>query len=121
MLAGVVRETLRVRPGGVVVDATVGLGGHARLFAQDLGPSGMLIGLDVDPLNLEEARAQLGGFSGRMELVQANFAELPQVLETLGLNQIDVLFADLGVSSTQLDQPERGFSFLHSFGKEKSR
>ena len=108
-----VTELLAVQAGETVVDATVGLGGHARLFADALGPAGILIGLDVDPANLEIARRRVATCAGRVELVQGNFAELPAALASVGLDRVDVLFADLGVSSTQLDDSGRGFSFQH--------
>jgi len=111
VLARQVCELLAVRAGEVVVDATVGLGGHAQLLADSLGPEGTLIGLDVDPANLEIARRNLAGFSGRGELLHANFAELPDALASVGLQQVDVLLADLGISSPQLDDAARGFSF----------
>ena len=104
-------ELLAVRAGETVLDATVGVGGHARLFAEALGPEGTLIGLDVDPANLAVARRTLSEAACRVELVHANFAELGPVLQSVGLAQVDVLFADLGVSSTQLDDAVRGFSF----------
>lgn len=113
VLASVVRELLPVRSDGVVVDATIGFGGHARLFADQLGPSGLLVGLDVDTLSLERSRDALAGLSCRIELAQANFAELPNLLASLGVGRVDVLLADLGVNSAQLDNPERGFSFQH--------
>lgn len=102
---------LDVRPGETVLDATVGLGGHARLLADALGPTGLLIGLDVDPNNLAVAREALGHAECRMELVHANFAEFDDVLKNLGIDRVDVLLADLGVSSTQLADAQRGFSF----------
>lgn len=104
---------LAVREGETVVDATVGLAGHARLLAERLGATGTLVGLDVDPANLESARQVLaeGRLACRIELVHANFAELPEVLGTLGLLQVDAILADLGISSPQLDEPLRGFSF----------
>lgn len=104
-------ELLAVRTGETVLDATVGVGAHARLFAEALGPEGTLVGLDVDPANLAVARRTLSEAVCRVELVHANFAELGPVLESLGVAQVDVLFADLGVSSTQLDDAARGFSF----------
>lgn len=104
-------QFLHARPGDVVVDATIGLGGHARLFADAIGSTGTLVGLDVDPANLEVARSWLAQFTGRLELVHANFAELPAVLASLGIGSADVLLADLGICSTQLDDPGRGFSF----------
>lgn len=106
-------ELLALREGETVVDATIGLGGHARLLAERLGPTGTLIGLDVDPANLETARQALADRKSacRMELVHANFAELPDVLVSLGLTQVDAILADLGISSRQLEEPARGFSF----------
>ncbi len=111
VLPRAVGELLAVRPGDVVVDATVGVGGHARQLGEALGPDGILIGLDLDPANLELARRRLEGVQSRVELIHANFAELPAALSGLGIDSIEVLFADLGVSSTQLDEAERGFSF----------
>ena len=106
-----VSELLAVRPGETVVDATVGLGGHARLLAESVGRDGRLIGLDVDPANLEAAGGRLKDRGCRVELIHENFAELRAVLDSMGVDRVDVLFADLGVSSTQLDEAERGFSF----------
>lgn len=105
-------ELLAVQSSDTIVDATVGLGGHARLFADSLDPDGALICIDVDPANLERARANLRDRSCRVEFIHANFAELPQALGSIGLDRIDVLLADLGVSSTQLDDGTRGFSFM---------
>lgn len=106
-----VRELLDPQPGDVVLDATVGLGGHAALLAEAIGPGGRLVGLDVDPENLALAAQRLAQGPGRIDLVHANFAEAGSVLAALGLTGVDVLLADLGLSSTQLDLPARGFSF----------
>lgn len=113
VLAREVCELLALREGDTVVDATVGLGGHACLLAERLGATGTLIGLDVDPANLETVRKVLADRKSacRVELVHANFAELPGVLCSLGLAQVDAILADLGMSSRQLDDPARGFSF----------
>ncbi len=100
-----------MRGGETVVDATVGLGGHARLLSEPLGPEGLLIGLDVDPSNLSRARDSLSGLACRAELAHANFTELPDVLHQLEVECVDVILVDLGVSSTQLDDRQRGFSF----------
>jgi 16S rRNA (cytosine1402-N4)-methyltransferase len=81
------------------------------MFAQALGPEGTLIGLDVDPANLAAARQALAGAPCRVRLLHANFAELKEALDSIGVARVDVLFADLGLSSTQLDDAERGFSF----------
>jgi len=104
-------ELLNVQPGEIVVDATVGLAGHARLFAEAVGPEGMLIGLDVDPANLDLARKVLADFPCPIKLFHANFCDIQEIFKELDLDRVDIIFADLGVSSTQLDQFERGFSF----------
>ncbi len=104
------------RPGEVVLDATVGHGGHAMLFARAIGSAGRLIGLDVDPASLSRARERLvGGARGsdwpRVELIRANFAALDEALDDLGLERVDVLLADLGVTTPQLLDPGRGLTF----------
>lgn len=106
-----VTELLEPRAGDVVVDATVGMGGHARVFAERIGASGRLIGLDVDPENLAAAGKHLADCPCSVELCQANFTELRDVLDSLGVSRVAVLLADLGVSSAQLDDAARGFSF----------
>ncbi len=111
VLTRAVCELLDIRRGETVLDATIGLGGHARLFAEALGEDGTLFGLDVDPANLEAARQRLVNAKCRVRLLQKNFADLDAVFVSLGIEQVDVLFADLGVSSTQLDDADRGFSF----------
>ncbi len=112
VLLRAVGELIAVRRGETVVDATVGLGGHARVFAEAIGPTGTLIGLDVDPVTLGEARRTLDVVDCRVELVQANFAELREALESVRISRVDVVFADLGLNSTQIADAERGFSFL---------
>jgi 16S rRNA (cytosine1402-N4)-methyltransferase len=98
--------------GQTIVDATIGGGGHSRLLAEPLGPSGRLIGLDQDAAMLELARPLLAGWP--VTLVHANFDQLREVLNELGLTAVDGVLADLGVSSDQIDAPERGFSFQQS-------
>jgi 16S rRNA (cytosine1402-N4)-methyltransferase len=104
-----VLDLLAPAPGEVFVDATVGVGGHARLLAERLGPTGRLMGLDQDAAMLVLAQQRLHGL--RVTLVQANFDELRRVLDDLGINAADGVVADLGVCSDQLDDPGRGFSF----------
>lgn len=104
-------DLLNVQREDVVVDATVGAGGHARLLADRLGPEGTLIGLDVDPASLRLAEQALAGHVCRVELLHANFAELAAALDSVNVDRVDVLLADLGVSSIQLDDAARGFSF----------
>jgi 16S rRNA (cytosine1402-N4)-methyltransferase len=109
VLPAEVLETLAPAPGQVLVDATVGGGGHARLLAERVAPTGRVIGLDRDATMLDLARPRLEGLP--VTLVQANFDRLRTVLDDLGLDAVDGVLADLGVCSDQLDAAERGFSF----------
>lgn len=104
-----VLDALAPAAGQTIVDATVGAGGHAWLLAEQLGPTGRLIGLDQDPAMLALARPRLEGFP--VTLVHANFDQLSLVLSELGIPAVDGVLADLGVCSDQIDTPERGFSF----------
>lgn len=96
--------------GGRFVDATVGLGGHAAALLE-AGPEIELLGLDRDPRALRLAAERLRRFGARVHLQQGDFAELESTLQRRGWDRVDGLLADLGVSSLQLDTPERGFSF----------
>jgi 16S rRNA (cytosine1402-N4)-methyltransferase len=109
VLAAEVLAYLAPRPGQVLVDATVGAGGHARLLAERLGPTGKLIGLDGDPTMLALAQPRLEGLP--VILRRASFDELPRVLADLDVPAVDGVLADLGFSSDQLEAPERGLSF----------
>jgi 16S rRNA (cytosine1402-N4)-methyltransferase len=100
---------LQPERGGLFVDCTVGLGGHARAILER-GAS-RLVGFDRDPAALGIARATLAPFADRVELVHADYRAMANVLEARGIDAIDGALADLGVSSMQLDQPGRGFSF----------
>ncbi|WP_298039995.1 16S rRNA (cytosine(1402)-N(4))-methyltransferase RsmH [uncultured Desulfuromonas sp.] len=104
-------EYLRPRPGGVYLDGTVGGGGHAGLLLEASAPDGRLIGLDRDPAALRKAAEVLAPFADRALLRHANFSEADEVLAELGIDGLDGMLLDLGVSSHQLDTPERGFSF----------
>ena len=96
--------------GGDVVDATLGRGGHAaRLLAAS--PGARLVGIDRDPVALEESRANLTAFEGRFRLVRGDFKDLAAVLERLGVEKVRGVLLDLGVSSPQLDAAARGFSY----------
>jgi 16S rRNA (cytosine1402-N4)-methyltransferase len=111
VLTAEVLAFLAPQPGQILVDATVGAGGHARLLAERLGPAGHLIGLDRDETMLALARARLAESHCPVQLVHANFDRLPEVLKHLGIAAVDGVLADLGVCSDQLDDPERGFTF----------
>jgi 16S rRNA (cytosine1402-N4)-methyltransferase len=104
-------ELLRPRPGGVYLDATLGLGGHAERVLEASAPSGRVIGLDRDPAALALARERLAWAGERLVTVAASFADLAEVAGELGIDQVDGVLYDLGVSSLQLDEPERGFSY----------
>ena len=108
MVAEVV-AILRPHAGGVYVDATIGAGGHTVALL-DAG-AGRVIGLDRDASALDRVRARLGDAAGRVELAHADYRDLVAVLERCRAPAIDGLIADLGVSSMQLDDPDRGFSF----------
>jgi 16S rRNA (cytosine1402-N4)-methyltransferase len=105
---------LEPRPGGRYCDATVGLAGHARAILERSSPDGRLVGLDRDRDALAAARGELEAFGDRVTLVHAPFSRAREVLEGLEVVPVDGLLVDLGVSSPQLDRPERGFSFRNS-------
>jgi len=105
-----VLEWLRVRPDGIYVDATLGAGGHSAAIAERLS-SGRLISLDRDARALETARERLKEFGSRVTLVHTPFSKIARAVQGLGIAKVDGVLADLGVSSMQLDRPERGFSF----------
>ena len=109
-----VLECLRPAPGDVAVDCTLGGGGHARALLERVQPGGRVIGLDVDPIELPrtEARLRSAGFGPENFVArQANFAGLPKVMAAEGLDAANVILTDLGVSSMQLDNPDRGFTY----------
>lgn len=108
-----VLQLLDPRPGEIAVDCTLGYGGHARALLNRVLPGGKLVGLDADPIELPKTEARLRALGFGPESFRAcrsNFAGLAQVLAAEGLEGVDLLFADLGVSSMQLDDPVRGFS-----------
>jgi 16S rRNA (cytosine1402-N4)-methyltransferase len=109
-----VLECLRPHAGDIAVDCTLGWGGHARAILERVRPGGRLIGIDVDPIELPRAEARLraAGY-GPDEFVahHGNFAALPKILAAEELTHADVILADLGVSSMQFDNPDRGFSY----------
>lgn len=105
---------LKPRSGGVYADATLGGGGHAEAILEASAPDGRLVGLDRDPNAIAAARARLARFGDRATLVHAEFSEMPEALRGAGTPRVDGIVADLGVSSPQLDEAERGFSFARS-------
>ena len=114
ILVAEILEVLALRPGEVVVDCTLGFGGHSGEILPRIMPGGRLIGLDVDPIEHAKTTARLraaGWTEESFVAVRSNFAGLPKVLAELGLAGVDAALADLGVSSMQLDDPGRGFTF----------
>jgi len=106
-------DALRPRPGEIFVDGTLGYGGHALAILPKLVPGGKLIGIDADPIELQKTESRLREQAWSEDLAvirRSNFAGLPQVLAALGIEAVDGLLVDLGVSSMQLDNPARGFS-----------
>ncbi|MBI3621975.1 MAG: 16S rRNA (cytosine(1402)-N(4))-methyltransferase RsmH [Nitrospirae bacterium] len=106
-----VLEWLRPRAGGCYLDGTVGEGGHAEAILEASAPTGRLIGFDRDPHALAIARERLAGYGARCLLTHGDYREIDDRLPDLGIEAVDGILLDLGISSLQLDQPERGFSF----------
>jgi 16S rRNA (cytosine1402-N4)-methyltransferase len=104
---------LRPKPGEVVVDCTVGYGGHASEFLKHIGPTGKLIAMDVDNSELERTRHRLSKENVPVSFYRSNFAGIANVLKKEELAGCDIIFADLGVSSMQIDNPDRGMSYKH--------
>jgi 16S rRNA (cytosine1402-N4)-methyltransferase len=107
-----VLRLLDPRPGQVILDGTIGLGGHAAVLLPLIQPGGRYIGIDLDEGLLAEARTRLGDAAGPgLALYQANFADFPDVLAQAGLRDVDLMLLDLGLNSAQLADATRGFSF----------
>lgn len=105
---------LNPKSGGLYVDATIGLGGHSLSVLQKSAPTGKLIGIDQDAFALSKCEKRLKIFKDRLSLIHGNFSDLQDLLEVHGFSKVDGVVFDLGVSSFQLDTPERGFSFQHN-------
>ncbi len=106
-------HALQPRNPGRYIDGTLGAGGHARGILEACAPDGRLLGLDVDPQALSAARETLAPYGKRAILVQASYTSLTDEMHRLDWDAVDGIVLDLGVSSIQLDEPERGFSFQH--------
>ena len=100
-------------PDGIYVDCTMGGGGHSVALANRLGPSGCLVGIDQDPAAVQAGRLRLTGVRPTVHVVRGNFREIGAVLDQLGIGQVDGILFDLGVSSHQIDLPQRGFSYMN--------
>lgn len=102
---------LKPQPGKIIVDCTIGTGGHAREILKKIEPGGLLIGIDKDEEMLKIAKERLSAISNSFRLFHADYADLGEVLKEVNIGKVDGALLDLGVSSPQLGMPERGFSF----------
>lgn len=105
-------ELLAPKRGGIYVDCTLGAAGHTRAIL-DSSPDARVIGIDQDPAALAESSKALAGYGGRVKLVRGNFRRLSNFLDSLGIQAVDGVLFDLGVSSPQFDEAERGFSYRY--------
>jgi 16S rRNA (cytosine1402-N4)-methyltransferase len=112
VLAETLAEQIKLPMDGVMVDATVGQGGHSLLFGRTLGPEGVLIGLDVDKESIQRAHLNLKDLSCKVILVRANFSQISDTLSEQGIKKVDFILADLGLCSAQLADARMGLSFL---------
>ena len=104
-------KALNIRPDGIYVDGTLGLGGHSSEIAKRL-TTGLLIGIDRDETAIERAGSRLQTYGERIQLVHGNFSDVVSILDRLGVEAVDGMLFDLGVSSPQLDEAHRGFSYM---------
>jgi 16S rRNA (cytosine1402-N4)-methyltransferase len=111
VLAGTLAEQIRLPPDGVMVDATVGHGGHSLLLGRNLGPEAVIVGLDVDTNAVRRARFNLQQLACKVVVMHANFSQIAEQLGKQGIEKVDLILADLGVSSAQLADAEFGLSF----------
>ena len=105
-------DNLNIKPDGIYVDGTLGLGGHSMEIAKRLTKGGRLIAIDRDETAIARSRERLAEWSERVTFVHSNFRALGSVLDELGIERVDGMLFDLGVSSPQLDEAERGFSYM---------
>lgn len=104
-------EMLNIKPNGIYVDGTLGGGGHSYEICKRLDKNGRLIGIDQDEAAILAGSKRLNEFKEQVTIVRSNYSEMKQVIQKLGIDKVDGILLDLGVSSYQLDTPERGFSY----------
>lgn len=104
-------ESLNIKPNGIYVDGTLGGGGHSYEIAKRLTDGGRLIGIDQDEDAIRAAKERLSEFADRVTIVRDNYCNMPKVLDELGVSKVDGILLDIGVSSYQLDEAERGFTY----------
>ena len=112
MLAETV-DSLNIKPGGVYVDCTLGGAGHSARILEKMGGDGKLVGIDRDEYAIQKASQRLEKYKDNILLIKGNFCDAPEMLSEKGIHRIDGVVADLGVSSFQLDNADRGFSYMH--------
>ncbi|HAU5056994.1 TPA: 16S rRNA (cytosine(1402)-N(4))-methyltransferase RsmH [Clostridioides difficile] len=105
-------ENLNIKPDGVYVDCTMGGAGHSKEIVKKLSDKGLFIGFDQDKNAINTAKGRLSEYEGRVKFVHSNFENIKEELEKIGVYKIDGVLADLGVSSHQLDEADRGFSYM---------
>ena len=106
-------QFLNPKPGGRFIDATLGGGGHTRAILERTAPDGIVLGIDQDESALSSAKAMLESFGSRVAFVHSNFRAVRTIAEESGFMECDGVLADLGISSMMVDDPTRGFSFMH--------
>ena len=106
-------DLLAPKPGGLYVDGTLGLGGHSLEILKRTAPDGRVIGLEWDEKAIALSRERLAAYSGRITIIRQNFAEVESCLQDIGVKAVNGILIDIGISSLQLDQGLRGFSFQH--------
>jgi 16S rRNA (cytosine1402-N4)-methyltransferase len=113
VLAKILAEQINLPPDGVMVDATIGHGGHSFLFGQTLGPEGAIVGLDVDKNAIRRAQSRLKGLACKVILLHSNFSQITEQVSRQGIDKVDFILADLGLCSAHLADVRMGLSFLH--------
>ena len=111
VMCGEIINYLNLAAGKTIVDATIGMGGHSLKIIERISPGGKLIGIDRDEDAIKTARSRLGDYSASCNFVYGNFIDVDKILSDAGVQKVDGILLDLGVSSAQLDDPLRGFSF----------
>ena len=107
-------QYLNLKEGSLIVDGTLGDGGHAELILKNTGPDLRVFGIDRDMQAIKRAEERLAPFRNRVTLAHGNFSDIKTILKKADIVNVDGLLLDLGVSSPQLDSPERGFSFMRN-------
>jgi 16S rRNA (cytosine1402-N4)-methyltransferase len=113
VLLAEVLDGLALKPGALVIDGTLGAGGHAEAMLEATAPTGHLLGIDRDGSALETAKTRLARFAGRLQVWHGSYADMGQAAAETGFEAVDAVLLDLGLSSLQLDDPRRGFAFRY--------